>query len=245
MLSNELKENLIVEIRRVELSLDYTYVEQNAIFSSKVLTLNDDTNTIDIAIPTFQEEPYNLERNVRYSFLFIYESGVMKTAHGVFLQRIRIDNVQMCKIKLVTSLRRIQRRDFFRISCGLDILFQVVSMRMEDVHKPNILFDIIERLDMENWSKGQLIDISGGGIKFASETAILDLPFIFIRFDLPFGNNIKHVGLTGKLLDKKPVPRTLLCTYRVQFMPQGVKAQDDIIAYIYDQQRKIAQKELK
>lgn len=235
-LRDELLHYSVCEIRPVEVIKD-DHVANAAIYASKILRINDD-RTIDFSIPLYLGEPVELKRNTRYSFLFIHEQA-MKVAQGVFLQRIRIDNVPMAEVRLVTELRKIQRRDYYRLGCHIEMMFQVINVRKEELYFSNFYDEIVKKLDDDRWKLGTILDISGGGMKFISDAPIIDLPYLFMTFFL--GDNMsEQVGVTGKLLSRLPVPRSLQCTHRVQFEPEHSKAQDRILAYVYAEQRKLA-----
>lgn len=220
---------------------------KHTIFLAKVLMVNND-GTVDLSIPTFMDEQIDLERNTRYSFLFIEENSflendkTLKVAQGVFLQRIRIDNKPMAKIRLVTEVNKIQRRDFFRIGCRINMYFQTISLRHDDFRRPDYIRLISENIDNDAWKEGTILDISGGGMKFQTETPIVDLPYIYGTFLLEVNGKDKRIGVSGKVLSRQPVPRSLLCTHRIKFEPQTSKAQNDILAYVYAKQRLVVKK---
>lgn len=233
------------EIRPMDLTQDDK--NKHIIYLSKVLMINED-GTVDLSVPTFMDEQVDLERNTRYSFLFIEENNflendkTLKVAQGVFLQRIRIDNKPMAKIRLVTDINKIQRRDFFRIGCRIDMFFQTISLRSEDFRRSDYIDLISENIDNDAWKEGIILDISGGGMKFQTESPIIDLPYIYSTFLLNVNGKEKRIGVSGKVLSRQPVPRSLLCTHRVKFEPQASRAQNDILAYVYAKQRLVVKK---
>lgn len=216
--------------------------DKHIIYLAKVLMINDD-GTVDLSIPTFMDEQVDLYRNTRYSFLFIEENSylesdrTLKVAQGVFLQRIRIDNKPMAKIRLVTDVNKIQRRDYYRIGCRIEMFFQTISLRQDDLRRSDYINLISESIDNDAWKQGTILDISGGGMKFQTESPIIDLPYIYGSFLLNINGKEKRIGVSGKVLSRQPVPRSLLCTHRVKFEPQASKAQNDILAYVYAKQR--------
>lgn len=243
-LADELKIYPACEIRPVELSTDEIKDNVGAIYSAKILNVNPD-DTIDFSIPVYLGEQVDLKRNTRYSFLFVHERG-MKTAHGVFIQRIRIDNVPMAKVKLIGPLKKIQRRDYYRVGCHIDVKFQVIRMRQEEFSSPDYLDRVSEEIDEDAWKDGTIADISGGGLKFVSEHPLMDFPFLVFSFYIKTDKNKdseKLVQVCGRMLSRQPIPRTLLCTYRVKFEPEHSKAQNDILAYVYLKQMDLNLKE--
>lgn len=117
--------------------------------------------------------------------------------------------------------------------------FQTVNVRQEDFEDKDYKNKITELLDNESWHSGTIVDISGGGLKFLSETPIYDYSYLMMVFILDIGDKKKGISVTGKTLSRQPIPRSLMCSYRVQFQPEDSKIQNDIVSYVYAVQRKI------
>lgn len=241
MSAAELKNYPLCEIRQVEYGNNDPIKSAGAIYSARILRINDD-DTIDFSIPEFLGEKVELIRNTRYSFLFISDQA-MKTAHGVFIQRIRVDNVPMAKVKLVSAINKIQRRDYYRVGCRIDLDFQIVRLPATTFQMPDYMNAVTSRLDEDSWKSGLIVDISGGGMRFVSEYAIMDLPFLAAKFKLKVNGVIKDIDICGKVLSRNPIPRSLFCTYRVKFEPEHSIVQNDILAYVYSLQVGVLKKE--
>lgn len=242
MVADELKLRTLCEIRPVEMTAEERSKAVGDVYAARVLNINPD-DTIDFSIPEMSGEKVDLLRNTRYSFLFLTENAGMKTAHGVFMQRIRIDNVPMARVKLVTSLKKIQRRDYFRVGCKVPVFFQSIFLRKEELEQGDPISRVMEDVDPDGWKTGTILDISGGGLKMATEEPILDFPYMVFKFILNVDGVDKYVIITGKILSREPVPRSLLCTHRVKFEPEHSKGQDHILAFVYMHQRETAKKE--
>lgn len=242
MVADELKLRTLCEIRPVELAKDDIPKSIGDVYAARILNINPD-DTIDFSIPEMAGEKVDLLRNTRYSFLFIADNAGMKTAHGVFMQRIRIDNVPMARVKLVTSLKKIQRRDYFRVGCKVPVFFQSISFRKEELEQGDPIPRVMDEVEDDGWKNGLILDISGGGLKMVTEEPIINFPYMVFKFILNVDGVDRYVIITGKILSREPVPRTLLCTHRVQFCPEHSKGQDDILAFVYMHQRETAKKE--
>lgn len=239
--ATELKNYSLCEIRQVEYDEKDALHASGAIYSAKVIRINED-DTIDFSIPEYLGEKVELYRNTRYSFLFLRDQS-MKTAHGVFVQRIREDNVPMAKIKLVSSINKIQRRDYYRVGCRIDVRFQIIRLPASTFQQANYMDQVYERVDVDSWKEGVIVDISGGGMRFISEFGIMDLPYIVGKFGININGKIKDIVICGKILSRTPIPRSLFCTYRVKFVPEHSTAQNDILAFVTSQQIGVLKKE--
>ena len=236
-LKDELLRYPVCEIRPVETNPDNAMENVGAIYLSEVMGINSD-DTIFLSIPQHLGYNVELKRNTRYSFLFPHESG-MKTAHGVFLQRARIDNKPVIQVKFTSPLKKIQRRDFYRVSCRVEMKFQTINIRKEDFEDKDYQKKVARLLDNDSWNGGVIVDISGGGLKFLSEKLIYDYSYLMMAFVLDIEDKKKGISVIGKTLGRQPIPRSLMCSYRVQFQPEGSKMQNDIVSYVYAIQRKI------
>ena len=71
-------------------------------------------------------------------------------------------------VELMSDLKKFQRRQYFRLECTLDIEYR--RLEDSDVEKikedPELIRDIMES---EPFTSAIVLDISGGGVRFASE----------------------------------------------------------------------------
>jgi c-di-GMP-binding flagellar brake protein YcgR len=126
--------------------------------------------------------------------------------------------VELVKVEIISSLEKIQRREFFRYGC-----VQVFKFKLND-----------------HWHEGIIKDISGGGIKFITNS---DLEVKSkITFRIPIEND--YIEVEGIILYREESNVELYKNqYRVRFDNIDKADQDRIIQFIFEQQRKRVRQE--
>ncbi|MBZ4669253.1 MAG: uncharacterized protein JG775_2406 [Defluviitaleaceae bacterium] len=114
---------------------------------------------------------------------------------------------------MVTPFEKFQRREFFRFECVIPFQFQVGDL----------------------WESGIIKDISGGGIRFITNSQLNTKENLVMRIPL----EAEEILLSGKILIKED-SNTELYKYQYRVMFDDIKKndQDAIIQYIFMQQRK-------
>lgn len=209
-------------------------------YSSKVFDINED-GTVDIERPTQQGKPVFLSGDLRYSFIFIY-NGNLKIAEGSVIKTVRKEGFSLVRIELITQLQKYQRRAFYRLPVNLPMEFQIIHLNPNYINDLEIDNGFLPDLDSD-WNEATINDISGGGIRFVSETPVMDLPYIYLQFRMGESEDAPYIGLIAKILDRQPVPRSLKCVFRAQFFFLDAKMQETIIQFIFSEQRNIRKRQ--
>ncbi len=140
------------------------------------------------------------------------------------------DRIALLKIELIGSIIKIQRRQYFRFECLNPLEYRVFSS-----------INIESELRGE-FQDGLIKDLSGGGMCILiNETADLN-NFIECRFSL----DAKKVNAIGNIVrvSKKETGAKVKYEVGCSFIKIDDKARDNIISYIFQQQRKLMKKGL-
>ncbi|MBO7386389.1 MAG: PilZ domain-containing protein, partial [Lachnospiraceae bacterium] len=89
-----------------------------------------------------------------------------------------------------------------------------------------------------------IVDISGGGVRFISNYRYDKDQLIYCKYNLNFETGKKEYCLVGKVLAVKEVehkPGTF--EHRVQYMDINMEEREEIIRYIFQEERKNRRKE--
>jgi len=88
------------------------------------------------------------------------------------------------------------------------------------------------------WLNGVIIDISGGGARLNSAVQHNKGDKIKIKLDLAIGNSLRNMELTAVVIaTDKVANRNDRFEHRVQFYNISRKDRDDLIKYIFEQER--------
>lgn len=176
-----------------------------------------DEKTLVIGAPISGGKIITLQKNTEYT-IFIYSSTGIYRCNAVIKNSFKNGLIQMLKIELISPLVKTQRREFFRFDCVIPFKFKI-----NDV-----------------WEKGIIKDISGGGIRFISNS-LLKTPEEIVLI-LPLDEH--DLTIEGTLLRKEESNIELYkYQYRVSFNEIKKSDQDIIIQFIFMQQRKKVRQE--
>ena len=99
-----------------------------------------------------------------------------------------------------------------------------------------------EQEDIDNC---KIVDISGGGIRLQSKKKYQKDDYMMLDFDLDIDGSISHKSIIGKVVESRANDNYgTLFAYRLQFVDIDRLDREEIIKYIFGQQRNILKKEL-
>lgn len=133
--------------------IEILYEEQ--VYKSRIQDITDKQLSISIPIKDGDFIPIIIGEG--FEVLYYEEQNVYKF-DGVVIGRITENNVPQLIIKYPGEIKKIQRREFFRVEVIYYIQYLNIGKKIDDDEKLKIL-------DTKNGNKGILLDISGGGLK--------------------------------------------------------------------------------
>ena len=138
-------------------------------------------------------------------------------------------------VELKSNLRKYQRRDYYRFSCALE-------MKSRELSRDEIrVVDTVEEFITPGLPLKQsvIVDISGGGLRFLSNHQYEPGSLIYINYCLLIKEKVKEYNLVGKVLAIKPSEnRKGVYEHRVQYVNIGNEEREEIIRYIFEEERK-------
>ncbi|HHX55951.1 MAG TPA: PilZ domain-containing protein [Clostridiales bacterium] len=162
--------------------------------------------------------------------------------------------------KILNDFVKVQRRQYYRLNINFDVefhlytsvelkvyrtLFEDQALSEEEKGK---LIDLLIDSQEENISKGLVLDISGGGMRFQSKDQLKKDDFINLHFSLDTNSITKEYNIQAvviessksynKIYDDKNVYEN-----RVQFMNISKEDRENIVRFIFYEQRKQRQRE--
>jgi c-di-GMP-binding flagellar brake protein YcgR len=139
-----------------------------------------------------------------------------------------VDRVKYLDIMPVSELRRVQRRQFYRLKITLDVYIRL----LEQEGSPQD----------DGWKKTFTEDISGDGMRLKSFEAIPDGSLLDCMIRL---RDRQIIRLQGRVLEVFEAEDEIL-PYRLRIEIQGIseQIQNEIIRFIFDRQREMRAKML-
>ncbi len=208
-----------------------------------------DNEIIHIATPIANSTPIILNVDENYNLCFYTAKGLYQ-CNGTILKNMRQGNIIIAVVRVTSSLQKFQRRQYFRMECITDISYRLITreeeileskMETNDFQSDNEKQEIIKRLQelKSIWILATMRDLSGGGIRFTSGSLHNQGDNIQVKLDLAFNIGIKKLILNAAIISgDRIVNKSGLYEYRVGFTDIKNREREDLIKYIFEQERK-------
>lgn len=196
---------------------------------------------MEIVMPMEQTKLILLPVDREYN-LVIYAGSNLFQCFAKVIDRYKSNNVYILLVELTSNLRKYQRREYYRFSCALEMNSrnleeeEIRAIEERDPHS-----NLIPGLPLK---RSVIVDISGGGLRFLSSHPYEPGSMIYISYNLFAGDNVKEYELVGKVLSSKKVEdKKGSYEHRVQYVDIDVDVREEIIKYIFEEERKHRKKE--
>jgi len=208
------------------------------VYSSKVYDILSEER-LEILMPYEQRKLVLLPVDSEYSMHFFTDSGIYECSARI-VDRYKSNNVFILVVELLTSLKKYQRREYYRHNCMLEIETRELSDE-ERLMLGTPGWEPDEGLPM---CKSVIVDISGGGLRFISNESYKVGILLYCKYSLPKKQGQKEYLTVGKILSVQPVEkRPGYFEYRIQYQDMDNRKREEIIQYIFEEERKNRKKE--
>lgn len=239
MVSKILRPGDKVEIRPVQQIEQKSKTGREAHIYKSMIEEVYDNDEIDITMPLEEGKYVLLHLGIRFEFVFYGETNLYRGI-GQVKERFKSNNIYMLKIELKTPLSKFQRREYYRFPCIMDMRYYRIEDELSKIDDADEILEMIqESQPEEKEKKATILDISGGGARFVSEEKFEKDKFIlmelcFITADMDKEYWVKSRVISWNKLDA-PEPRY---ETRVEFIMKNNKVREDIIRYIFEEERR-------
>ena len=207
-----------------------------------------ENNLALIAIPTFKGHLVPLRVDDIYELQFFTRGGLYR-CRGKIIRRTKTSNsIAVAEVKFVSPLEKYQRRQYYRMNCIIAMSYSILNetqrelyrekkRRLSQEHK----LQIEKKLEQQNikFQRGTVLDISGGGIRFNSEVQQESGDILLLQIALPETVRKKIPILFGRIISSRRIPNKEPAVYdnRVEFVEISSSEQENIITYIFKEER--------
>lgn len=207
-------------------------------YRSKVYDILSDEK-LEILMPMEQSKLILLPVDGEYDLCFYTKQGLYQ-CYARVIDRYKSNQVYILLLEITSNLQKHQRRDYYRYAC-------VMPMNgRELVKEENEAFDKGEPY-LESGlpvREATIVDISGGGIRFVGRHRYEKDSNIYIDYKLMIQRKTKTYQLIGKVLTVKEIEnRPGEYEHRLVYTWITNDAREEIIRYIFEEERKNRKKE--
>ena len=208
------------------------------IYMSKVMDITSD-DRIEVLMPYEKGRLVLLPVDGEYNLCFYSTKGLFQ-CYSRIVDRYRSDNMYILVLDLTSQLQKLQRREYYRFSCALELKSRLCSQ--EDIE--NFRMGRNYLIDNSALQRSVVVDISGGGLRFVSNFKYEEGSTIFCSYRLPGNANDKEYDMISNVLKVQELEsRPGLFEHRIQYVYIDENSREDIIHFIFEEERKIRKKQ--
>lgn len=227
-----------IELREVDRSRIAEDENQRVYYSTVHEILSEDT--LEITMPQEQTKLILLPVDSEYDLVFYGETGLYQCFARI-VDRYKSNNIYILRVELTSNLRKYQRREYYRFSCALEMCarsleeeeLQAVESKTPSLLQPGLPL-----------RRSVIVDISGGGLRFMSAQKYEMGSLIYCSYHLLKGKEIKKYEVIGKVLAVSELEnRPGVYEHRVQYYNMDVETREEIIRFIFEEERRTRKKD--
>lgn len=195
---------------------------------------------MEIVMPMEKTKLLLLQVDEEYDMVLYTENGLYQCFVRI-LDRYKSNNVVLLLVELTSNLRKFQRREFYRYSCALEMsarpLMEDEIQRIEE----HGVYNLNPGLPLK---RSIIVDISGGGLRFMTDQKYEPDSMVYCNYQLILNGQMKEYHLVGKVLKvKESENKPGVYEHRIQYMNINLDEREEIIKYIFQEERKSRKRE--
>lgn len=208
------------------------------VYHSEVTEIQSE-DTIEITMPMEKTKLILLPIDSEYDMIFYGSSGLFQCL-GRIIDRYKSNNSYLLLVEMTSNLRKYQRREFYRLRCALEM--HARTLREDEIQtvESRMPYTLANDLPLK---ESVIVDISGGGLRFVATQRFEQGSLLYCCYHLMNGGEHKKYEVICKViscieLDNRPGT----FEHRVQYYDIDPLEREEIIKYIFEEERKSRQK---
>ena len=228
-----------IEMQRVERIKGTQDEENRRIFLSSVHEIIAE-DQMEVIMPMEKTKLILLPVDTEYDVTIYGQTGLFQCFARV-VDRYKSNNVYLLALELTSNLRKHQRREYYRFSCALEMCsrnLEEEEIKAIDEKRPYVLTPGLPI------KRSVIVDISGGGLRFLSTQKYEPESMIYCSYHLLKKGEKKQIEVVGKVLTVNELEnRRGTYEHRVQYVNVDVDTREQIIQFIFEEERKNRKRE--
>lgn len=196
---------------------------------------------IEISMPSENGQIRLLPLGLRYELVFYTKSGLYR-GYGEVKERYKTDNRFMLRVAFHTPLNKYQRREYYRLNCAMEAAFYIINKEMAMLeHTDEIETALRENEEAAGEKMSAYVrDISGGGMRFVTDVELPEDSYILVYIRLGEKAQDAVYPIVGRVISSEKVEDVTPAKYeqRVEFILKDSRVREDIIRFIFKEERK-------
>lgn len=198
---------------------------------------------LELSMPSEAGKLIMLPIGIRFELVF-YGNGGLYRGLGIIKERYKTNNMHLLRVTLKSQLHKYQRREYYRMPCVIPMYYYNITLQ----HALNLpveefaSFVELPQIGMTR-KEASIVDISGGGARFVTDIQNETDTYIMTEVQLHSEECEKTYLIPAHILscaeaqtDKKRFEN------RAEFIFKDRAIREEIIRYIFDEERKIRNK---
>lgn len=194
-----------------------------------------------LEMPTVRGRYAPIHKDEKYDIYIFIKEKIFKTT--ALIEGARKEGNRITLItRMLTDLKKYDRRAFFRISLQVSLMYLILDDKMVTLFRQYLKEG--KEIPTDGYHTGECIDLSAGGMKFMSSKKLKEDSIMCMRFILDQGKETEMIyTVLAHVIDSNPHPeKTGMYIQRVAFEVQSPRTREKIVSYIFKQQREALQK---
>jgi c-di-GMP-binding flagellar brake protein YcgR len=228
-----------IELQAVDRNTEEQGSEKKKVYLSQVQNILSE-DTLEIMMPMEKSKLIMLPVDGEYDVVFYGDTGLYQCFVRI-IDRYKSNNVYTLVVELTSNLRKYQRREYYRFSCALEMCSRNLQEEEVQAIENRLPYALTPGLPLR---QSVIVDISGGGLRFLSTQQYEPDSMIYISYSLLKKTEIKQYEVVGKVLSVRQLEnRPGTYEHRVQYVDMDTETREEIIKYIFEEERKSRRKE--
>ena len=240
MLSKYILPGNRIEMQAVERVKMADEGERKRVYLSQVRDILSEEQ-LEIFMPMEKTKMILLPVNTEYDMYFYTPQGLYQCFANV-IDRYKDDNQYVLLMELTSNLRKFQRREYYRLSCALEMNSRPLEKEEKDAMDRKAGAYLVPGLPLK---RSVVVDISGGGIRFLSSYSYEPDRLLYCKYNLVIDGVSKEYTLITKVLTVRELEdRPGVFEHRAQYVDIDTYDREEIIRFIFEEERKHRKREM-
>ena len=229
-----------LDLEKIDKSI--TIAGKRQVYISKVLDVNENqSENLYVSMPVQEGHIVPLSVGQEFYATFYTKSGLLQS-HVVVVGRYKKGNLFLMEIQLLSSLEKVQRREFFRFDCRIPMSYRILSKEEQIMIENEEMYEISD-MQLE-WKTAAMLDLSGGGMCFVTANRENHNIYVQVKFELLMSDQPTTIYAFADLLRcEQNRNNNAIYDCHLKFWRMNNTVREQIVRFIFDEQRKQRSKE--